>query len=197
MNNQLPAVYLASGSPRRQELLRQIGVDFIVVEHEVMEEKLAEESPAEMVERLAIAKAKNVLQKISQQPPRPVLSADTIVVIDNEVLGKPKNKEDALRMLSLLSNRTHQVFTAVALIDPSQVAIRVSKSDVTFSTITTEQAKNYWETGEPQDKAGAYAIQGMASIFIKNINGSYSGIMGMPLYETYNLLASIFREMKK
>ncbi len=197
MNDQLPAIYLASGSPRRQELLRQIGVDFIVVEHEVMEEKLAEESPAEMVERLAIAKAKNVLQKISQQPPRPVLSADTIVVIDNEVLGKPKNKEDALRMLSLLSNRTHQVFTAVALIDPSQVAIRVSKSDVTFSTISTEQAENYWETREPQDKAGAYAIQGMASIFIKNINGSYSGIMGLPLYETYNLLVSIFREMKK
>lgn len=189
MIDQLPAIYLGSASPRRQELLRQIGVDFIVVEPNVVEEKLADETPSEMVERLAIVKAENVLQKINQQPPRPVLSADTIVVVDNIVLGKPKNEEDALYMLSLLSNRTHEVLTAVALIDRHQVALRLSKSEVTFSTITPEQAKKYWVTGEPQDKAGAYAIQGMASIFIKNINGSYSGIMGMPLYETYSLLS--------
>ncbi|MBX9586277.1 MAG: Maf family nucleotide pyrophosphatase [Gammaproteobacteria bacterium] len=188
---QLPAIYLGSASPRRQELLRKIGVDFIVVEPNVVEEKLTDENPSEMVERLAILKAENVLQKINQQPPRPVLSADTIVVIDDKVLGKPKNEEDALLMLSLLSNRTHEVLTAVALIDPHQVAIRLSKSEVTFSTITPEQAKKYWVTGEPQDKAGAYAIQGMASIFIKNINGSYSGIMGMPLYETYSLLSRL------
>lgn len=189
MIDQLPAIYLGSTSPRRQELLRQIGVNFIAVEPNVVEEKLTDETPQEMVERLAIAKAENVLQKINQQPPRPVLSADTIVVIDNKVLGKPKNEEDALRMLSLLSNRTHEVLTAVALIDQGQVAIRLSKSEVTFSTITPEEAKKYWATGEPQDKAGAYAIQGMASIFIENINGSYSGIMGMPLYETYSLLS--------
>lgn len=188
---QLPAIYLGSASPRRQELLRQIGVDFIAVEPNVVEEKLTDETPSEMVERLAILKAENVLQKINQQPPRPVLSADTIVVIDDKVLGKPKNEEDALLMLSLLSNRTHEVLTAVALIDRHQVAIRLSKSEVTFSTITPEQAKKYWVTGELQDKAGAYAIQGMASIFIKNINGSYSGIMGMPLYETYSLLSRL------
>lgn len=190
MIDQLPAIYLGSSSPRRQELLRQIGVDFISVEPNVTEERLTDESPTEMVERLAIAKAENVLQKINQQPQRPVLSADTIVVVDDEVLGKPKNQEDALRMLALLSNRTHEVLTAVALIDQSQIAIRLSKNEVTFSIITAEQAKKYWLTGEPQDKAGAYAIQGMASIFIKNINGSYSGIMGMPLYETYSLLSS-------
>lgn len=189
MIDQLPAIYLGSASPRRQKLLRQIGVDFIAVEPSVVEEKLADETPSEMVERLAMVKAENVLQKINQQPPRPVLSADTIVVVDNIVLGKPKNEEDALYMLSLLSNRTHEVLTAVALIDRHQVALRLSKSEVTFSTITPEQAKKYWVTGEPQDKAGAYAIQGMASIFIKNINGSYSGIMGMPLYETYSLLS--------
>lgn len=190
MIDQLPPIYLASASPRRQELLRQIGVDFIVVEHSVAEERLADESPAEMVERLAVAKAKDVLQKTNQLSPRPVLGADTIVVIDNEVLGKPKDRDDALRMLSLLSNRTHHVITAVALIDANEIVIRLSKSEVTFSAITPEQAQNYWETGEPQDKAGAYAIQGRASIFIKNINGSYSGIMGMPLFETYNLLSS-------
>lgn len=154
------------------------------------EEKLVDENPAEMVERLALAKAKDVLQKTNQLSPRPVLGADTIVVINNEVLGKPKDRDDALRMLSLLSNRTHHVNTAVALIDPHQVAVRLSKSEVTFSTITPEQARKYWDTGEPCDKAGAYAIQGRASIFIKNINGSYSGIMGMPLFETYNLLSS-------
>ncbi len=193
MIDQLPAIYLGSASPRRQELLRQIGVDFIVVAPDVVEEQLPGESPLEMVERLANAKAKNVLQKINDQAPRPVLSADTIVVIDNRVLGKPKNEEDALNMLSLLSNRTHDVLTVVALIDRGHVTFALSKSEVTFSTITSEQAKKYWLTGEPQDKAGAYAIQGIASIFIKNINGSYSGIMGMPLYETYCLLSNCRR----
>lgn len=181
----LPAIYLASGSPRRQELLKQIGVEFKVESHTITEQRLPNESATDMVERLAIIKAQDVL---GRKKDRPVLGADTIVVIGEEVLGKPKNQQDALRMLSLLSGKQHQVLTAVALVTPHQVAVRLNINQVSFAEIPLEQQLQYWQTGEPADKAGAYAIQGMASIFIKHIAGSYSGIMGLPLYETYDLL---------
>ncbi len=188
MTARLPAIYLASASPRREELLKQIRVDYTVVPHGIDEARLPQESAKDMVERLAIAKAQDALMRVDPQTPRPVLGADTIVVIGDEILGKPKDQQDALRMLELLSGRTHEVLTAVAVVNQHQVAVRLNTNRVTFAEITPEQRLMYWQTGEPADKAGAYGVQGVAGIFIKHIEGSYSGIMGLPLYETYNLL---------
>ena len=141
-----------------------------------------------MVERLAIEKAQDALRRIGDLPKRPVLGADTVVVIGEEILGKPLDQADALRMLALLSGETHRVISGVAIVNGDTLSSRVSISQVTFSELTLEQALKYWQTGEPADKAGAYGIQGMAGIFIRHIEGSYSGIMGLPLYETYSLL---------
>ena len=184
----LPSIYLASSSPRRQELLVQIGIEFTVVGHGVDERRLADEPAEKMVERLAIEKAQDVLRNIGNLPLRPVLGADTVVVIGEEILGKPLDQADALRMLALLSGETHRVISGVAIVNGNTLSSRVSISQVTFSELTLEQALKYWQTGEPADKAGAYGVQGMAGIFIKHIEGSYSGIMGLPLYETYSLL---------
>jgi septum formation protein len=184
----LPSIYLASSSPRRQELLAQIGIEFTVVGHGVDERRLADEPAEKMVERLAIEKAQDVLRNIGNLPLRPVLGADTVVVIGEEILGKPLDQADALRMLALLSGETHRVISGVAIVNGNTLSSRVSISQVTFSELTLEQALKYWQTGEPADKAGAYGVQGMAGIFIKHIEGSYSGIMGLPLYETYSLL---------
>lgn len=184
----LPAIYLASSSPRRQELLSQMGIEFVMVGHEVDEQRLSDETAEKMVERLAIEKAQDALRRIENLPPRPVLGADTIVVIGEKILGKPVDQADALRMLGLLSGVTHQVLSAVAVVNGTKMSSRLNISQVTFAEITLEQALKYWQTGEPADKAGAYGIQGMAGIFIKRIEGSYSGIMGLPLYETYSLL---------
>lgn len=194
MTARLPAIYLASASPRREELLKQIRVDYTVVPHGIDEVRLPQESAKDMVERLAIAKAQDGLMRVDQQTPRPVLGADTIVVIGDEILGKPKDQQDGLRMLELLSGKTHEVLTAVAVVNQHQVAVRLNTNRVTFEEITPEQRLMYWQTGEPKDKAGAYGVQGMAGIFIKHIEGSYSGIMGLPLYETYNLL-TLFEEL--
>lgn len=184
----LPAIYLASDSPRRRELLVQIGVDFTVVGHQVDEQRLANESAERLVERLAIAKAQNGLQQVMGKSARPVLGADTIVVVGEQILGKPNDQEDALRMLGLLSGQTHRVLTAVAVVDQERVLVRLNVNAVTFDELTPELCLRYWQTGEPADKAGAYAVQGMAGLFIKHIEGSFSGIMGLPLYETYTLL---------
>jgi septum formation protein len=119
---------------------------------------------------------------------RPVLAADTAVVIDAEILGKPVDREDAERMLRLLSGRTHQVLTAVALATASRLFSRVSRSEVTFRSISVPEARDYWNTGEPRDKAGGYAIQGLGAVFVVDLHGSHSGVMGLPLYETAEIL---------
>ncbi len=181
-------VYLASGSPRRRELLTQIGVPFRVVAAPVDEQVRPGEAPAAYVARLAAAKADAGWEQ-SREPGGPVLAADTAVVLHGEILGKPSDRQDAMNMLQGLSGCTHEVLTAVALRTVRGLASRTSRSEVTFRGIASAEAQAYWETGEPCDKAGAYAIQGRAAVFIAALNGSYSGVMGLPLFETAELLA--------
>ena len=184
----LDFVYLASGSPRRRELLHQIGVPFRVVGTAVDEAALPGEAPAAYVTRLAAAKADAGWDRRRDAAEAPVLAADTAVVLDGRIFGKPADGRDAEDMLSLLSGRTHEVLTAVALRTAAGMHARLSRSEVTFRAIGTLEARAYWETGEPQDKAGAYAIQGLAAVFIADLRGSFSGVMGLPLFETAELL---------
>jgi septum formation protein len=183
-------VYLASGSPRRRELLQQIGVAFRVIEAAVDETALKDEAPLDYVTRLAAAKANAGWQRSRAPADAPVLAADTAVVLDGSILGKPRDRDDAMSMLRRLSGRSHEVFTAVALRVGTGLNTMVSRSVVTFRSIDAAEAGAYWETGEPQDKAGAYAIQGRAATFISELRGSYSGVMGLPLFETAELLRS-------
>lgn len=185
-------VYLASGSPRRRQLLSQIGVPFQVLSVEVDESIVPAEAPAAYVSRLAEAKAGagRRQNEVSGSPPRPVLGADTAVVVDGEILGKPSDCADAERMLRLLSGRAHQVLTAVALAAQDHVWSKISCSVVTFREISPAEAREYWNTGEPKDKAGGYAIQGRGAVFVANLLGSYSGVVGLPLYETAEILRS-------
>ncbi len=152
----------------------------------------ASEKPLDYVARVASAKAGAGFRQSEARGSlaRPVLAADTAVVIDGEILGKPIDVEDAQRMLRLLSGRTHQVLTAVALATQSGLAPRLSRSEVTFRAIGVAEARDYWDTGEPHDKAGGYAIQGYGAVFVAGMRGSYSGVMGLPLYETAELLRS-------
>jgi septum formation protein len=214
-------VYLASGSPRRRELLTQIGVPFRVLNVAVPEAVMPGEKAETYVERLAIAKAAagcqavagvettwaatvspgseaaraaNALRPVDAESTlapllAPVLGADTAVVLDGRILVKPRDPADGERMLLELSGRTHTVLTAVALATTSGVDSRLCRSEVTFRPITGAEARAYWETGEPHDKAGGYAIQGRAAVFVAALRGSYSGVMGLPLYETAALLA--------
>jgi len=196
-----PAVYLASKSPRREELLRQLGVEFTLLrlresterERDVVEGARDAEPPKHYVERIARTKATVGWHRMLQRglPPRPVLGADTEVVLDDAIFGKPKDAADAARMLTLLSGRTHQVLTAVALCWEGDTVAEISTSSVTFRTITRDEIERYVDTGESLDKAGAYAIQGRAATFVQRIDGSHSGIMGLPLYETATALAGI------
>jgi len=183
-------VYLASASPRRSALLAQIGVPFQLLSVSIDESIASAETPAAYVSRLAEAKADAGRRQshVSGSAARPVLAADTAVVIDGEILGKPVDCEDAQRMLRLLSGRTHEVLTAVALATASGIAGRVSRSQVTFRAVSAMEAREYWNTGEPRDKAGGYAIQGRGAVFVADLHGSYSGVMGLPLYETAELL---------
>ena len=188
-------VYLASSSPRRRELLRQIGVQFRLIRTELDESPLEGETPPAYVSRLAAAKAEAGWQSrdLGGAPllaAAPVLAADTAVVLDGRILGKPRDKHDAENMLRQLSGRTHQVLTAVAVRSAGGNEIRVSRSLVTFRSIEPAEAAAYWDSGEPRDKAGAYAIQGYAAVFIADLKGSYSGVMGLPLFETAELLKS-------
>jgi septum formation protein len=180
-------ICLASRSPRRRELLRQIGVDFDVMDVDVDEQRRPQEPPDTFVARVALDKARAGRDALPAGSSMPVLGADTAVVIDDEVLGKPRNGEDARRMLSLLSGRTHRVLTAVALVGDRETVL-VSSSNVTFRTLGDAECAAYWASGEPADKAGAYAIQGLAAAFISHLEGSYSSVMGLPLYETATLL---------
>jgi septum formation protein len=185
----LDFIYLASASPRRRELLQQIGVPFRVVATAVDEAVLPGEAPRAYVTRLAAAKADAGWQSSRDATDTPVLAADTAVVLDGKILGKPADREDAEGMLRQLSGRTHEVLTAIALRAASGLQSRISRSEVTFRRITADEAQAYWETGEPSDKAGAYAIQGRAAIFVADLRGSYSGVMGLPLFETADLLS--------
>lgn len=179
-------IYLASSSPRRQALLEQIGVRYHVVEVSVDETWDGRESPQEYVQRLALQKARAARRVVADNT-LPVLAADTAVVLDGQILGKPKDRRDALGMLERLSGRRHQVLTAVALVNERE-AVRTSISTVTFAATTPAQRAAYVASGETDDKAGAYAIQGRAAIFIERVEGSYSGVMGLPLFETAELL---------
>ncbi|HKU15026.1 MAG TPA: Maf family protein [Steroidobacteraceae bacterium] len=186
-----PLIYLASASPRRSALLDQIGVAHRVRAVDVDETVLASEPPERYVRRLAQLKAETLWERLASAERQPVLGADTAVVLDAEILGKPHDERDCVRMLGLLSARTHQVFTAVALRASDGCRSRVNVSEVTFRALGAEEIRGYWRSGEPADKAGAYAVQGRAALFIERIAGSYSGIMGLPLFETGELLAAI------
>jgi septum formation protein len=180
-------IYLASASPRRRELLQQIGVSFRLVGTELDETPRLSEAPAAYVSRLAAAKADAGWLSRSAAI-APVLAADTAVVLDGAILGKPRDRDDAEHMLLQLSGRTHEVMTAVAVRSTSGNQIKVSRSLVTFRDLDAAEVRAYWDTGEPRDKAGAYAIQGFGAIFIADLRGSYSGVMGLPLFETAELL---------
>lgn len=182
-------LYLASKSPRRRELLRQIRVEFECVDVDVPEIPAAGEKPRDYAVRVSRAKARAGYERLRDRGSW-VLGADTVVTIDGLILEKPRDRDDALRMLSRLSGRTHTVITAVALAGPGPELLEVSQSEVTFRDIGAEEQELYWQSGEPADKAGAYAIQGLAGVFVKHLSGSYSGVVGLPLYETGRLLAA-------
>ena len=184
-----PVLLLASASPRRRELLRRIGVPHAIAIAAIDEQPLAGEAADECVCRLALAKARH----IGQAPPAahdslPVLGADTAVVVDGAMLGKPGDRAAGLAMLAKLANRTHEVLTAVALVTAQGHDVRLSRSEVRFRPIDAHERERYWASGEGRDKAGGYAIQGYGAVFISELRGSYSGVMGLPLYETAALL---------
>lgn len=184
-------LFLASGSPRRRELLTQIGVPFQVVSASIDETPLSDECPAAYVERLARAKARAGREHLlgsSVSAPFCVLGADTAVVLDDQILGKPVDEANALSMLMALSGREHEVLTAIAILAAERCETRVVRSRVSFRTISQQEAARYWASGEPQDKAGGYAIQGLAAVFVAGLNGSYSGVVGLPVCETAELL---------
>ena len=182
-------VYLASASPRRSELLRQIGVPFEVRPAEIAESQAAGETAYAFVLRLAAEKADVVWQRVPADERRPVLGADTAVVLDERVLGKPADAAEAEAMLAALSGRTHRVLTAVALRCGGKADTLLSSSEVRFRATTAEERAAYCRSGEPLDKAGGYGIQGRAAMFVEHLAGSYSGVVGLPLFETAALLA--------
>jgi septum formation protein len=186
-------IYLASTSPRRQALLRQLGIGFEVMAPDVAEQRLVDEAGSTYVTRLATEKARQVSRLVQQRrlPPRPVLAADTCILLDDEILGKPRDRADGETMLRRLSGREHTVLTAVAVVHSNAEYVALSVSTVRFRPLTEDEVIQYWNTGEPRDKAGAYALQGRAAAFVSNIDGSYSGIVGLPLYEVAQLLRQI------
>ena len=182
-----PLVCLASASPRRRALLEQIGVPYTVSAAGIDEAAHRSEPPADYVLRVACAKARAVRLRGT---PLPVLAADTTVVVDGLICAKPRDRADGVAMLGMLSGRTHQVLTAVALATAAGVSFRLSASEVRLRVVSAAECAAYWETGEPHDKAGGYAIQGRGALFIEHLSGSYSGVMGLPLFETGELLSA-------
>lgn len=181
-------IYLASTSPRRKQLLEQIGIDFETIDIDIDETWDGREPAKTYVKRIALEKARAARSKIQNN--LPVLAADTSVVLDNLILGKAETKEEAAEMLGQLSGRTHHVYTAVALItETEQVCLNVSH--VSFRPLSDADILQYCETEEPLGKAGAYAIQGKAAAFIERLEGSYSGVMGLPLYEVAEILKTL------
>jgi septum formation protein len=193
-----PRIYLASRSPRRRELLSQIGVRFELLmfrgvpreDPDVDEAVLPDESPEDYVVRVTLAKAQSGIHRIRERHliPHPVLAADTTVEIDGHVIGKPEHEADAVAILQRLSGRTHRVLTDVAVSDGYHTEHLLNVSEVRLRSLEHDEIKRYVASGEPLDKAGAYGIQGRAAVFIEEIKGSYTGIMGLPLYETAILL---------
>ncbi len=181
------SIILASASPRRRELLEQIEIRYQVQTHTVDETAGRDEAPEDYVCRLALAKARSVVGSSIENAQIPVLGADTIVVCANQILGKPTDRDNAVEMLQTLSGRTHTVYSAVALCLGDKHALRMSTTQVTFRTLSRAECERYWQSGEPEGKAGAYAIQGLGAMFVSAVSGSYSGVVGLPIYETCQL----------
>jgi len=188
-------IYLASASPRRRELLCQLDIEFEAMPSDLVEVPLPDESPSQYVVRVALDKARHVARALAARgrSPAPVLGADTEVVLDGEILGKPVDAKHGQAMLKRLAGRTHEVLSAIALIAGGRERTALARSRVTFAPLTDAEIAAYWASGEPADKAGGYAIQGRAAAFITHIEGSYSGIVGLPLHELDRLL----RELKE
>lgn len=191
-----PFVYLASKSPRRRQLLEQLGVRYELLlpdddeDAEGLEAERHNESPASYVQRVTQLKLDAALNRLVRRglPAAPVLCSDTTVALDNTIFGKPADLADAARMLSILAGQTHRVLTAVAVGSEERRAHCLSESQVTFAPLSASELQAYVASGEPLDKAGAYAVQGRAAAFIAHMSGSYSGIMGLPMFETAQLL---------
>lgn len=181
-----PVMHLASSSPRRRELLSALGFEFSYGGVDIDESALPGESPSHMVLRLARAKARAAFDSGGYKVP--VLGADTVVVLDGRIFGKPASREDALEMLACLSGRTHEVLTGVALLAGGTLDTALSRTQVQFREIPPDEAEAYWQSGEPAGKAGAYAVQGLGGIFVSAINGSFSGVVGLPVFETAEML---------
>lgn len=182
-------IYLASGSPRRRALLEQIGVPYRVAVPEVSETRLSGEAPEVYVERLARGKADHVYERVAAREPAPVLAADTVVLVDDELFGKPADEAAALAMLARLSGRSHCVLTAIAVRWDGGSSEDLVSSEVRFRATTAAERLAYCRTAEPYDKAGGYAIQGLGGVFVERLTGSYSAVMGLPLVETARALA--------
>jgi septum formation protein len=187
-NSRSAQIILASASPRRRELLDQINIKAIVQAVDIDESQKQDEPVNEFVERLAMEKAQRGFDTIINEDALPVLGSDTVVEIDGVILGKPENRQHAKEMLQQLSGKKHKVHTSVAIVTKDRSIIATSSSQVHFKSLELQEIESYLASAEADDKAGAYAIQGTAAQFVKNINGSYSGVMGLPLYETVELL---------
>lgn len=181
-------IILASASPRRCQLLQQIGVQLQVIVPDLEEIPAPGEAAEDYVRRVALAKARAVWQRLPAHAQYPVLGADTEVVLEGEILGKPADRNAGLAMLERLSGRTHEVLSAVALVYGGSESLRLSRSSVSFRHTTAQEREVYWNSGEPAGKAGGYAVQGLGAIFIQRLDGSYSGVMGLPIFETAELL---------
>lgn len=179
-------IYLASASPRRRELVEQLGYQFKQFSVDADESQFSDEPPLQYVERLSRLKAQSGMALGFND--YPVLGSDTVVVVDNQVLGKPKDFSDFQRMMTLLSGRTHQVLTGIAFATPARTVSDVVVTEVTFKSISEAEIADYWQSGEPHDKAGGYGIQGRGGRFVTHLAGSYFAVMGLPLYETDQLL---------
>ena len=188
MSGQTPHLYLASASPRRRELLEQIGVAYRLLTVTVGEEPQNGESPEIYVLRLALEKARAGYARVADADSGWVLGADTSVVVDHDILGKPRDQGEGVAMLQRLSGVTHHVYTGVALVGRDGEGTRLSVSAVSFRRLGPQECADYWHSGEPADKAGGYAIQGRGAMFISRLEGSYSGVMGLPLFETAELM---------
>ncbi len=180
-------IHLASSSPRRHEILAALGLRFTAAGVDIEETRYDGEPVADMVVRLAVAKAAAARATVDQSVP--VIGADTAVAVDDQVLGKPVSGDEAAQMLASLSGRTHEVLTGVALDYAGRVRTATSVTEVRFREISPDEARAYWQSGEPIDKAGAYAVQGIGGIFVEDISGSYSGVVGLPVFEMAALLA--------
>lgn len=180
------SIILASASPRRAELLQQVGLNFTVMPADIDESVYPNESVASYVQRMAESKGELIRQR--QPSSDIIIAADTTVCIDEKILGKPQNQADCLEMMASLSGRIHKVYTAVVVSQLDFIGSALSTSEVSFREISQSEALKYWQTGEPRDKAGSYAIQGKGAAFVTRLSGSYTGVVGLPLYELSQLL---------